>query len=83
MKGMTMPRKLVVCAAFNPAPPKQGMETITITVKDAMGKPAKGAAVKVVQHQFIAALGSLARRESPACVVQYVHVTNGTHWETV
>jgi hypothetical protein len=54
MKGMTMPmtmpQKLVVSAAFNPAPPKQGMESITITVKDAMGKPVKGAAVKVATN---------------------------------
>jgi hypothetical protein len=50
MKGMAMPQKLVVSAAFSPAPPKQGMESITITVKDAMGKPVKGAAVKVATN---------------------------------
>jgi nitrogen fixation protein FixH len=50
MKGMVMPQKLVVSAALNPAPPKAGMETITITVKDAMGKPVKGAAVKVATN---------------------------------
>jgi nitrogen fixation protein FixH len=50
MKGMTMSQKLVVSAALNPVPPKQGMETITITVKDAMGKPVKGAVVKVATN---------------------------------
>jgi nitrogen fixation protein FixH len=50
MKGMTMSQKLAVSAVFDPAPPKQGMESITITVKDAMGKPVKGAAVKVATN---------------------------------
>jgi hypothetical protein len=36
----------------------------------------------LVQHQFIAAVGALPSRESPAGAVQYVHFTNGTHWET-
>jgi hypothetical protein len=36
----------------------------------------------LVQHQFSAPLGALARRESQAGEVQYVHFTDGTHWET-
>jgi hypothetical protein len=36
----------------------------------------------LVQHQFLAALGALTRRESPSGAVQYVHFTDGTHWET-
>lgn len=50
MKGTAVSQKLAVSAAFNPAPPKQGMESITITVKDAMGKPVKGASVKVATN---------------------------------
>ncbi len=32
---------------FAPDPPKQGPETITVTVKDASGNPVKGATVKI------------------------------------
>jgi len=45
-----MDGKLTVAAAFDPAPPKQGDETITVTVKDASGKPVKGAIVKVASN---------------------------------
>ena len=31
---------------FDPTPPKQGNETITVTVKDTTGKPVSGAVVK-------------------------------------
>jgi nitrogen fixation protein FixH len=37
-----------VATQFSPDPPKQGPETITVTVKDASGNPVKGAAVKIV-----------------------------------
>jgi hypothetical protein len=50
MDAMTMPKKLSVSATFNPAPPRQGMETITITVKDAMKMPVKDAAVKIATN---------------------------------
>ena len=43
MSGMAMPGKLAVTAAFDPAPPKQGIETIKIVVKDTLGKSVKGA----------------------------------------
>ena len=33
--------------AFEPAPPKQGSETVTIAVKDSAGSPVKGATVKI------------------------------------
>jgi hypothetical protein len=46
MSGMKMPA-LTVSTAFDPAPPRQGPETITVTVKDAAGKPVKGAKVKI------------------------------------
>jgi nitrogen fixation protein FixH len=36
-----------VATAFSPDPPKQGSETITITVKDSSGNPVKGAVVKI------------------------------------
>jgi len=38
---------LTVSAAFQPSPPKQGVETIIVTVKDALGRPVKGAIVTV------------------------------------
>lgn len=38
---------LTVSATFNPDPPKQGSEAITVTVKDASGAPVKGAVVKI------------------------------------
>ncbi len=41
---------LLVTAAFNPAPPKQGMETITVIVKDATGTPVNGATVKIASN---------------------------------
>ncbi len=47
MKDAPMRGTLRVAAAFNPAPPKKGLETITISVKDAAGKPVKGAMVKI------------------------------------
>jgi len=37
-----------IATQFSPDPPKQGPETITVTVKDASGNPVKGAAVKIV-----------------------------------
>jgi len=37
-----------VATQFSPDPPKQGPETITVTVKDTSGNPVKGAAVKIV-----------------------------------
>ncbi|MDQ6943176.1 MAG: FixH family protein [Candidatus Eremiobacteraeota bacterium] len=37
-----------VATQFAPDPPKQGPETITVTVKDAGGNPVKGASVKIV-----------------------------------
>lgn len=37
-----------VAAQFSPDPPKQGPETITVTVKDASGTAVKGASVKIV-----------------------------------
>ena len=45
--NMAMAGKLNVTAKFNPAPPKQGSETILVSLKDAKGKPVKGARVKV------------------------------------
>ena len=37
-----------VATQFSTDPPKQGPETITVTVKDASGNPVKGATVKIV-----------------------------------
>ncbi len=37
-----------VATQFSPEPPKQGPETITVTVKDASGTAIKGATVKIV-----------------------------------
>jgi len=37
----------VVATQFAPDPPKQGPETITVTVKDASGNAIKGAVVKI------------------------------------
>lgn len=37
---------LVMSLSFDPTPPKQGNETIIVTVKDAAGKPVSGAVVK-------------------------------------
>ena len=36
-----------VATQFSPDPPKQGPQTITVTVKDATGNPVKGATVKI------------------------------------
>ena len=36
-----------VATQFSPAPPRQGPETITVSVKDAGGNPVKGATVKI------------------------------------
>ena len=41
------PGDLTVTTAFNPDPPKQGSEALTVTVKDASGAPVKGAVVKI------------------------------------
>ncbi len=38
---------LTVAATFQPNPPKQGMETIVVTVKDGSGKRVKGAVVTI------------------------------------
>jgi nitrogen fixation protein FixH len=37
-----------ISTQFAPDPPKQGPETITVTVKDASGNPVEGANVKIV-----------------------------------
>jgi nitrogen fixation protein FixH len=39
---------LSIATQFAPDPPKQGPETITVTVKDSSGNPVKGAGVKIV-----------------------------------
>ena len=39
-----------VSTAFDPTPPHQGPQTITVTVKDPMGKPVKGAKVKIATN---------------------------------
>jgi len=39
--------ELSMTLSFEPAPPKQGSETLTITLTDAHGKPVKGAAVTI------------------------------------
>lgn len=49
MSGMKMPA-LTVSTAFSPTPPHQGPETITVTIKDAGGKPVKGAKVKIATN---------------------------------
>lgn len=36
-----------VATQFSPSPPKEGPETITVSVKDANANPAEGAAVKI------------------------------------
>ncbi|GAC1431885.1 MAG: hypothetical protein NVSMB5_25890 [Candidatus Velthaea sp.] len=36
-----------VATTFSPDPPKQGSETITVTVKDSAGNPVKGGTVKI------------------------------------
>ena len=41
------PGELTVTTTFSPDPPKQGSETLTMTVKDASGAPIKGAVVKI------------------------------------
>ena len=38
---------LAMTIAFSPSPPKQGNETITISLKDAGGSAAKGATVRI------------------------------------
>ena len=38
---------LAISTTFSPNPPKQGSETIVVTLKDAAGKPVTGATVKV------------------------------------
>jgi nitrogen fixation protein FixH len=47
MNSMPSSGKLTVAATLKPAPAKQGTETITVTVKDSMGMPVKGAVVKI------------------------------------
>jgi nitrogen fixation protein FixH len=49
MGGMNM-SALTVSTTFDPKPPHQGPETITVTVIDAMGKPVKGAKVKIATN---------------------------------
>jgi nitrogen fixation protein FixH len=49
MSGMNT-SALAISTAFDPKPPHQGPETITVTVKDAMGKPVKGAKVKIATN---------------------------------
>jgi hypothetical protein len=49
MGGMNM-SGLTVSTSFDPKPPHQGSETITVTVKDMMGKPVKGAKVKIATN---------------------------------
>ena len=41
------PGDLTITTAFSPDPPKQGSETLTVTVNDASGAPVKGAVVKI------------------------------------
>ena len=42
-----VPGDLTIATTFSPDPPKQGSETLTVSVKDASGAPVKGAVVKI------------------------------------
>jgi hypothetical protein len=41
------PGSLAINTVFNPDPPRQGAETLTVAVKDIAGAPVKGAVVKI------------------------------------
>jgi hypothetical protein len=41
------PGSLAINTVFNPDPPRQGAETLTVAVKDVAGAPVKGAVVKI------------------------------------
>jgi nitrogen fixation protein FixH len=59
---------LKVAVTFNPAPPRKGSETITVMIKDAHGKPVKGATVKIASRMPSMSMGgpTLAARETTA-----------------
>jgi hypothetical protein len=74
---------LRVSATFNPAPPKKGSETITVTVKDANGKPVKGATVKIASSMPSMSMGgpSLTARETvPGTYSAKANLAFATTW---
>ena len=57
MNKSPAPAKLSVAAKFSPDPPKQGAETIVVSVKDGTGTPLKGAVVKVASNMPTMSMG--------------------------
>jgi nitrogen fixation protein FixH len=45
--GKTASSNLAITTTFAPSPPKQGPETIIVSLKDVNGKPVTGASVKI------------------------------------
>ena len=64
--GTKAPSRLAVVAKFSPNPPKRGLETIVISIQDALGKPVKGASVKVASNMPAMSMGgpSLAAKDN-------------------
>lgn len=74
---------LTIAAAFQPNPPKQGMETILVTLTDAAGKPVKGAIVTVGSNMPTMAMSgptSKARDNGNGTYTAKTSVNFATKW---
>lgn len=74
---------LTVSAAFQPNPPKQGVETIVVTVKDAVGRPVKGAIVTVgssMPTMSMSGPSSKARDNGNGTYTAKTNVSFATKW---
>jgi len=72
-----------IAMQFAPDPPKQGPETITLTVKDAGGNPVKGASVKIVTKMPAMSMDGPTLTASDNGDGSYAAQTNlnyGTQW---
>ena len=70
--------------AFNPSPPKQGPETITVTLLDKHHKPVKDADVTVATSMPTMSMGGPTLKATPSRVGFYVAKINlnfATQWK--
>lgn len=82
--AQTQGNALVVSAAFNPNPPSaKGTDRIIVSVRDASGKPVRGATVKIATSMPTMAMKGadvVARESSPGTYTANAKLNYATKW---
>lgn len=82
-KTQTSRNGLTIGTAFSPDPPKQGPQTITVTVKDASGAAVKGARVKIsssMPSMSMAGPSLSAQDNGDGTYTGHVNLNYATRW---